>query len=154
MLMNLIERLSERGHAMPPLGAPAANYLHYTRSSDLLVISGQIGTPGAAAAGPVGAGLSLEAARIEAQRAALGLLAALNAAVDGDASRIRQVMRLGVFVAAAPTFGRHGEVANGASDLVVAVLGERGRHARAAVGVASLPMQAAVEVDALVWLQI
>jgi enamine deaminase RidA (YjgF/YER057c/UK114 family) len=62
MLMNLIEGLSELGHTMPPLGAPAANYVQFTRDKDLLVISGQIGTPGAAAAGPVGAGLSLQAA--------------------------------------------------------------------------------------------
>jgi len=151
--MNLTQRLAELGHTLPALAAPAANYVHYSQGTELLVISGQIGTPGAAAAGAVGAGLSTEAARVEAERAALALLAALNAAVGGDASRIRQVLRLGVFVAAAPTFEDHGLVANGASDLVVAALGERGRHARAAIGVASLPRQAAVEVDALIWLQ-
>ncbi|ASL48817.1 hypothetical protein bAD24_p00560 (plasmid) [Burkholderia sp. AD24] len=152
--MTLTQRLAELGHTLPELATPAANYVHYSQGGELLVISGQIGTPRAAAAGPAGAGLSTEAARVEAERAALALLAALNAAVGGDASRIRQVLRLGVFVAAGPMFEDHGVVANGASDLVVAILGERGRHARAAIGVASLPRQAAVEVDALVWLHV
>lgn len=151
--MNLIRRLAERGHTLPPASPPVANYLNHTQAGELLILSGHIGTPGAASAGPVGVGLTVEAARAEAERAALALLASLNAAVDGDLSRIRQVLRLGVFVAAAPGFDQHGAVADGASDLVVAVLGERGRHARAAVVVASLPAQAAVEVDALVWLQ-
>lgn len=118
-----------------------------------MAIAGQIGTPGAAAAGPVGQSVTIEAAQAEARQAALGQLAELDAAVGGDASRIGQVLRLGVFVAAAPSFGQDGIVADGASDLIVAALGDCGRHARAAVGVASLPAQAAVEVDALVWLR-
>ncbi len=150
--MNLRDRLTELGHTLPPLVAPVSNYLHHTQGGGLVVIAGQIGSPDAAAAGPVGAAISVEAARAEAQRAMLNLLAALDAAVGGDASRIGQVLRLGVFVAASPDFGQHGTVADGASDLLVAVLGDRGRHARAAVGVASLPRLAAVEVDALVWL--
>lgn len=143
---SLQERLAELGHTLPTVAAPAANYVHHTiGSGELLVISGQIGHPG------LGAGLALGAARTEAEYAALRVLAVLDAAVGGDANRIRQVLRLGVFVAATPDFEQHSQVADGASDLVVAVLGDRGRHARAAVGVASLPRQAAVEVDALVW---
>lgn len=142
--MNLKTRLAELGHTLPPLGAPAANYLHHREGEGLLVIAGQIGTPGR------GAGLDAESARAEAEVAALRLLAVLDAAVGGDLGRVRQVLRLGVFIAAAPGFTQHSLVADGASDLVVAALGERGRHARAAVGVASLPAGAAVEVEALV----
>ena len=142
--MNLTTRLAELGHTLPALAAPAANYLHQREGDGLLVISGQIGTPGR------GPGLDADAARAEAEVAALKLLAVLDAAVGGDLSRVRQVLRLGVFIAAAPGFTQHSTVADGASDLVVAALGERGRHARAAVGVASLPAGAAVEVEALV----
>jgi enamine deaminase RidA (YjgF/YER057c/UK114 family) len=145
--MNLAQRLAELGHTLPPVTAPAANYLHHTQGGELLAISGQIGRPGR------GTGLPLADARDEAEHAALRLLAVLDAAVGGDVSRIRQVLRLGVFIAAAPDFAHHSQVADGASDLIVAALRERGRHARAAVGVASLPAQAAVEVDALVWVQ-
>ena len=145
---SLQERLAELGHTLPPVAAPVANYLHHTiGSGELLVISGQIGHPG------LGAGLDADAARAQAEDAALRLLAVLDAAVGGDVTRIRQVLRLGVFIAATPDFEQHSQVADGASDLVVAALGERGRHARAAVGVASLPAKAAVEVDALVWVR-
>ena len=89
------------------------------------------------------------AARAEAQVAALKVLAVLNAAVEGDLGRVRRVLRLGVFIAAAPDFTQHSAVADGASDLVVAALGERGEHARAAVGVASLPRGATVEADCI-----
>ena len=141
--MNLKQRLAALGHHLPDQAVPAANYLHHREGQNLLVIAGQIGTPGLGA-------LDATAARAEAEVAALKLLAVLDAAVGGDLGRVRQVLRLGIFVAAAPGFTQHSAVADGASDLVVAVLGERGRHARAAVGVASLPAGAAVEVEALV----
>lgn len=141
--MNLRQRLAELGHTLPELTAPAARYLHHRQGSGLLVIAGQIGTPGLGA-------LEAQAGRAEAEVAALKLLAVLDAAVDGDLGRVRQVLRLGIFVAAAPGFTQHSAVADGASDLVVAALGERGQHARAAIGVASLPAGAAVEVEALV----
>ncbi|MGM9482864.1 RidA family protein [Roseateles sp. NT4] len=143
MTSNLKDRLASLGHTLPELGAPAANYLHYREGKGLLVIAGQIGTPGRGA-------LDAQAGRAEAEVAALKLLAVLDAAIGGDLGRVRQVLRLGIFVAAAPGFTEHSAVADGASNLVVAVLGERGRHARAAVGVASLPAGAAVEVEALV----
>ncbi len=139
-LKNILAAL---GHTLPDVGAPAANYLHFRDSNGLLVIAGQIGTPGRGA-------LEASAGRAEAEVAALKLLAVLDAAVGGDLSRVRQILRLGVFVASAPGFTAHSTVADGASDLVVAALGERGRHARAAVGVASLPAGAAVEIEALV----
>ena len=143
-MTTLKDRLAELGHTLPEMGAPAANYLHNRERDGLLVISGQIATPGR------GPGLDAEAARAEAEIAALKLLAVLNEAVGGDLSRVKQVLRLGVFIAAEPGFTQHSTVADGASNLVVAALGERGRHARAAVGVASLPAGAAVEVEALV----
>lgn len=139
----LKDRLAALGHTLPELGSPAANYLHHREGGELLVIAGQIGTPGLGA-------LEAPAARVEAEIAALKLLAVLDAAVGGDLGRVRQVLRLGIFVAAAPGFTQHSTVADGASDLVAAALGERGRHARAAIGVASLPAGAAVEVEALV----
>jgi enamine deaminase RidA (YjgF/YER057c/UK114 family) len=152
-MTSISDRLAELGLRLPAVKPPAANYVHNTRSQELLLLSGQIGSAGAATAGAVGAGLSAESAVQEAHVAALGLLAALDAAVDGDADRIEQVLRLGVFIAADPDFTGHSQVADGASNLLVAVLGERGRHARTAVGVASLPAGAAVEVDALVRLR-
>ena len=135
--MNLTDKL-------PELGAPAANYLHHREGAGLLVIAGQIGNPGR------GTALDPDALRAEAEVAALKVMAAIDAAVGGDLARVRQVLRLGVFIAAAPGFTAHSAVADGASNLIVAALGERGRHARAAVGVASLPAGAAVEVEALV----
>jgi enamine deaminase RidA (YjgF/YER057c/UK114 family) len=142
-MTTLQDRLASLGHTLPELGAPAANYLNHREGRGLLVIAGQIGTPGRGA-------LDAPAGRAEAEVAALKLLAVLDAAVGGDLGRVRQVLRLGVFVASAPAFTEHSAVADGASDLVVAALGERGRHARAAIGVASLPAGAAVEVEALV----
>ncbi|WP_317205795.1 RidA family protein [Janthinobacterium sp.] len=149
-MSRIAEALAALGHTLPPLKVPAANYLSYTLHGELLTISGQVGQPGAARGGAVGKGLDVLAARADAQRAALGVLAAIDAALDGDAGRIVQVLRLGVYIAAAPDFEAHGLVANGASDLLVAALGERGRHARTAIGVLSLPGGAAVEVDAVV----
>ena len=143
MTTSLKDRLARLGHTLPELGAPAANYLHYRDGKGLLVIAGQIGTPGRGA-------LEAQAGRAEAEIAALKVLAVLDAAVGADLGRVRQVLRLGIFVASAPGFTQHSAVADGASDLVVAALGEIGRHARAAIGVASLPAGAAVEVEALV----
>jgi enamine deaminase RidA (YjgF/YER057c/UK114 family) len=151
---SIIERLAALGHTLPPPKSPAGNYVSRARHGGLLLVAGQIGRPGiATTAGLAGAGLSIEDACHEARFAALGLLAQLDDAVAQDPGRIVQVLRLGVFVAAAPTFDQHGVVANAASDLLVAVLGDAGRHARTAVGVASLPAGAVVEVDAMVLLR-
>lgn len=152
-MSSIAKRLSQLGHALPSVEAPAANYLNFSLQDNLLIISGQIGDVDATKAGPVGIGLSAETASRQAQLAALRVLAAIDSAVGGDRERIAQVMRLGVFIAAAPDFAAHSVVANGASDLIVAVLGDRGRHARTSIGVASLPVGAAVEVDAIVLLR-
>lgn len=146
---DITRRLEALGHTLPALAPASANYLRWRLDDGLLVLAGQIGAPGAAAA----IAGDPQRLRADAELAALKLLATLEAAIEGDASRIEAVLRLGVFVAAGPEFKCHGEVADGASDLVVAVLGERGRHARTSVGVASLPTGAAVEVEALVRLR-
>ncbi|MBC3919203.1 RidA family protein [Undibacterium sp. CY18W] len=151
-MTTIAQKLQQLGHILPPVKAPAANYVSYTVQNNVLIIAGQIGRPGAAKAGVVGAGLSPEIAKQEAEIAALGVLAVIDAVTGGDISRIAQVQRLGVFIAATPDFDGHSAIANGASDLIVATLGERGHHARTAIGVASLPTGAAVEVDAIVQL--
>lgn len=151
-MSTIAQQLQQLGHTLPAVKAPAANYVSYTVQNNVLIIAGQIGQPGAAKAGVVGAGLSPEIATQEAEIAALGVLAIIDAVTGGDISRIAQVQRLGVFIAATPDFDGHSAIANGASDLIVATLGERGHHARTAIGVASLPTGAAVEVDAIVQL--
>lgn len=152
--MNTIsQQLASLGHTLPSVKTPAANYVSYSLQGNLLIISGQIGQPGAAKNGVVGAGLSAATAKQDAEMAALNVLAVIDEVIGGDMRRIAQVMRLGVFIATTPDFDGHSAVANGASDLMVATLGEAGRHARTAIGVASLPTGAAVEVDAIVQLQ-
>lgn len=143
-------KLKALGKELPPLKTPSANYKPFTCVDGLLYISGQIGNQGITHRGPVGVAVTAEEAAKEAELAGLGVLSVLNTAVAGQADRVVQVLRLGVFIAASPGFGGHGLVANGASNLIVDVLGERGQHARTSVGVASLPSGAAVEVDAVV----
>ena len=123
----------------------------YVISGKLVTISGQIptGPDGPSFVGKLGADMSLEDGQAAARLCAINLLAQLKAACGGDLDRVRRCVRLGVFVNATPDFTRQPEVANGASDLMVAVLGEAGKHARAAVGAGSLPRGVAVEVDGL-----
>jgi enamine deaminase RidA (YjgF/YER057c/UK114 family) len=150
---TLAELLKIHGYSLPPVTAPAANYVATQKTGNLLYVSGQISCNASGAAdffGRVGEKIGVDEAYRAAQSCALSVLAQLNAVVQGDANQIRQVLRLGVFVAAASDFTAHSQVANGASDLMVEVLGEKGRHVRTAVGVASLPRGVVVEVDALI----
>ncbi len=101
------------------------------------------------AAGKLGDAVSLEDGKAAAQQSFLNILAHANAALDGDLDRVVRLVRLGGFVACVPSFTQHPAVVNGASDLAVAVFGDAGRHARAAVGVPSLPLDAAVEIEAI-----
>jgi enamine deaminase RidA (YjgF/YER057c/UK114 family) len=133
--------------------APAARYQLSTQIGNVLILSGQIATDADGAPGPcgqLGAELSNEAGRKAACSAALHLLAVLRDAVDDDARKVQQVLRLGVFIAADANFSAHSEVADGASEVFEQIFGERGVHARTSVGVASLPAGVAVEVDALI----
>jgi enamine deaminase RidA (YjgF/YER057c/UK114 family) len=147
MTDTIADRLRHLGHRLPDASGPAANYVPVARLGTLAFISGQVS---AGIVGRLGADLSVEQGQAAAAAAALSLLAQLDRLVEGDVTRVKRVARLGIFVAATPEFTQHPLVGNGASDLIVAVLGEAGRHARTTVGVASLPRGAAVEVEAIV----
>lgn len=147
-------KLAELGITLPTPATPVANYVSFVRTGNLLVISGQLplGSDGTIAdqhKGKVGGDVSPEVAAEAARVAAINVLAQARAAI-GDLSRIVRVVRLGGFINTAPGFTAVAPVMNGASDLVVAVLGDAGRHARSTVGVAELPLGAAVEVEAII----
>src|SRR6202012_5599069 len=150
--MSKIEaHLKELGITLPTPNAPVANYVPYVVSGNLVFISGQvtIASDGIKFVGKLGADISVEDGQAAAKLCAINLLAQLKAACGGDLDRVRRCVRLGVFVNADGEFARHPEVANGASDLMLAVFGEAGKHARAAVGAPSLPRGVAVEVEGL-----
>lgn len=151
---NINQKLSALGKILPPIKIPAANYKSYIVDGDLLYVSGQIGNTGVTSQGLVGDAVDQELATKEAEFAALNLLAAINDAVNGESEKIFQILRIGVYIAATPDFKNHGLVANGVSNLLVDVFGERGRHARTSIGVPSLPSAAAVEVDAVIRLKL
>jgi len=146
------DRLDALGLSLPAAAAPAANYLPFARHGDLIFISGQlcIGPEGLKIKGKLGDTVALAAGQAAARLCALNILAQAKAALDGDLERIGQIIRITGFVASAPGFAEQHLVINGASDLLVDVLGERGRHSRAAVGMACLPLDAAVEIDAVI----
>jgi len=147
--MGRIEKkLTERDIALPTPSAPVANYVPYVATGHLVFISGQVSNaPGGLIKGKLGAGLSLEDGVAAARACAINLIAQLKAATGGDLDRVKRVVKLVGFVNCAPDFIDQPKVMNGASDLMVDIFGEAGRHARAAVGAPSLPMGAAVEVD-------
>ena len=142
-------RLKELGIDLPSPPAPVASYVPYVVTGNLVFISGQVtlAAGGLKYVGKVGADISLDDGKAAAQLCAVNLLAQLKAACGGDLDRVRRCVKLGVFVNATPDFTQHPEVGNGASDLIVAVLGDSGKHARAATGAGSLPRGVAVEVD-------
>ncbi len=147
--MSSIEaRLSELGVVLPAPAAPVANYVPFVVTGNRVFISGQVSiTPDGLITGKLGADVDLETG-IEAARACgVNLIAQVKAACGGDLERVARVVKLGAFVNATPDFADHPKVINGASDLMVDVFGDKGRHARAAVGAPSLPMNAAVEID-------
>jgi enamine deaminase RidA (YjgF/YER057c/UK114 family) len=152
MMAGTIEKkLTELGITIATPAAPVANYVGYVRTGNLLVISGQIcfgGDGKLVAAGKLGAGVSIEDGQKAARACAVNLLAQLKAAL-GDLDKVARVIRLGGFINSAPTFLDGPKVMNGASDLMVAVFGDKGRHARTTVGVAALPLDAAVEVEGM-----
>lgn len=144
-------RLTELGFTLPDAPAPVANYVPYLISGNLLYISGQVSKApdGAMITGAVGTEISLEEGQAAAQACALNILAQAHAAL-GSLDRINQLIKLTGYVNAAPTFADHPQIINGASNLMADVLGDKGKHTRAAVGVSSLPLNAAVEIDALI----
>jgi enamine deaminase RidA (YjgF/YER057c/UK114 family) len=149
MSATVESRLSEMGISLPTPPAPAANYVPFVRTGNLLYVSGQVpmGPNGVEHQGKLGAGYSVEQGQQAARLCAINLLAQVKVAV-GDLGKIRCV-KLNGFVNCTPDFGDQPKVVNGASDLMAAVLGDKGKHARAAVGCSSLPFGVAVEVEGI-----
>ena len=145
-------KLQALGIVLPATPAPAGNYIPTVISGNLVFVSGQVPFLDGKIAyqGKLGESVSLEDGQAAARLCFVNILAQLSAALGGDLDRVTRIVRLGGFVASAPSFTQHPAVINGASDLAVAVFGDAGRHARAAVGVAALPLDSAVEIDAVV----
>jgi enamine deaminase RidA (YjgF/YER057c/UK114 family) len=145
-------RLSELGIALPQPAAPVANYVPASRTGNLLMVSGQLGFDlegKLTAIGKVGAEVSVEEAKAAARLCAINILAQSKASL-GSLDTVARIVRLGGFIAATPEFTQHPAVMNGASDLMVEVFGDAGRHARTTVGVTSLPLDSPVEIEALI----
>ena len=147
--MSVIEtRLSELGESLPEAPAPAANYVPFVVVNGIVHVSGQISqNSDGLIAGKLGRDLDVEAGAAAARHCALSLLAQVKAACGGDLDRLVRAVKLTGFVNSTPEFADQPKVINGASDFLVDVLGEAGRHARSAVGVASLPLGVAVEIE-------
>ena len=151
--MSTIDQILDRhGLTLPEAKAPLGAYVPYVQSGNLLMISGQgpVGASGAVVTGRLGDGLEIEDGTRAAQMAGLNIVAQLKAALDGDFDQLVRVVRLNGFVSSTPDFTHHPAVINGASELMHDLFGERGVHSRIAVGVASLPMNWAVEIDAVI----
>lgn len=144
-------KLAALGVTLPSPVAPAANYVPAVRSGQHLYVSGQlpIGPEGLTLKGTLGAGVSIEDAQAAAKLCAINILAQARAAL-GDLDNIARIVKLTGFVASTADFGDQPKVVNGASDFLAEALGDKGRHARSAVGVAALPFGAAVEVEAII----
>lgn len=151
-MSNAIEvRLTELGIVLPQAAAPAANYVPYVISGNLLYLSGQLPMENGkiGVTGHLGKDVDVAGGQRAAELCAINILAQAKAALNGDLSRIKRLIKLNGFVASVPEFVEQHLVINGASNLLANVLGEAGKHARAAVGMAALPMNAAVEIDAI-----
>ena len=144
------ERLRREGVTLPEMAPPAANYLPFARTGVLVFTAGQLPLREGklALTGHLGGDVDTAGGQAAARLCAVNVLALAKAAA-GSLDRVRRVVKLTVFVASAPGFTEQHLVANGASDLIVAILGDKGKHARSAVGVASLPLDAPVEVEAV-----
>jgi enamine deaminase RidA (YjgF/YER057c/UK114 family) len=150
MTDRIDRKLEELGLTLPQAAAPVASYVPAVEANGLLHISGQLPfKDGQIVTGRLGDGVSLEDGQDAAQRCALMLVAQMKAAL-GSLGRVERIVKLGVFVNSHGDFTDQPKVANGASDLMVALFGDAGKHARSAVGVPVLPLGAAVEIDAIV----
>ncbi len=147
--MSIDATLARLGVTLPDAPAPAANYVPAVRAGDLLFVSGQVSSgPDGLIVGRLGDGMSVEDGATAARACAIALLAQVRAALDGDFGRLERVVKLTAFVNCTPDFGDQPKVVNGASDFLVEVLGEAGRHSRSAVG-AVLPFGVAVEIEGI-----
>lgn len=151
MAQTIEQKLATMGIAIPAASPPAASYVSVVRTGNLLFTAGQLPQAGGklVATGLVGRDVDVATGKEAAKHCAINVLSQIKAAV-GDLEKIGRLVKLTVFVASAPGFTEQHLVANGASDFMVEALGERGRHARSAVGMASLPLNAPVEVEAIV----
>ena len=151
-MSNAVEdRLAAHGITLPQPNPPVANYVPFVRVGDLVHISGQVSVDASGGIkGVVGVDVDLETAQAAARICGINLLAQMKAACGGDLSRVVRVVKLGGFVQAGPDFFEIPKVVNGCSDVMVEAFGAHGTHARSAVGVYRLPMNFAVEVDAVV----
>jgi enamine deaminase RidA (YjgF/YER057c/UK114 family) len=145
------EKLKELGVTLPAVNAPVANYVPAVRTGNLIFLAGHIsrGADGKVIEGKAGGGVTTEQANAAARQTALALLATLKKEI-GDLSKVKRIVRVGGFVNSAPDFTAQPTVMNGCSDLLVAVFGEKGKHARAALGMVSLPLGAVVEIEMVV----
>jgi enamine deaminase RidA (YjgF/YER057c/UK114 family) len=150
VFMSIETRLAELGVTLPDAPAPAANYVPFVRVGNVVHVSGQIARDEAGLiTGRLGAGMDIEAGAVAAKSCAIALLAQVKAACGGDLTRLVRVVKLVGFVNSTPDFTDQPKVINGASDFMVAVLGDAGRHARSAVSAASLPFGVAVEIEGI-----
>ncbi len=151
MAGEIEERLAALGITLPDAPTPMANYVPYVVSGNLVFVAGQIPLrDGDMITGKLGADADIDTGREAARVCALNILAQVRAACGGDLDRVRRIVKLGGFVNATPDFTDAPQVINGASDLIVEIFGDAGKHARFAVAVASLPRGVAVEIDAVV----
>ncbi len=150
-MTGIIEsKLAQMGVELPDAPAPAANYVPYVISGDLVFVSGQVAKDeNGLFLGKLGESMAIAEGQAAAKACALNLLAQVKSACDGDLDRLDKVVKLGGFVNATQEFENHPEVINGASDFLGELLGETGAHARAAVGCSSLPLGVAVEIEGI-----
>lgn len=150
MTGKIESKLAEMGVTLPDAPAPAANYVPFVTVGDIVHVSGQISMDqNGLITGKLGDDMSVDEGQAAARACAINLLAQVKAACDGDLDRLVRVVKLGGFVNSTPDFTDQPKVVNGASDFLAEALGDIGRHARAAVGVAALPLGVAVEIEGI-----
>jgi enamine deaminase RidA (YjgF/YER057c/UK114 family) len=152
MMAEIDARLEKLGIVLPVAAAPAANYVPYAQTGNLLYISGQLPMENGklAQTGQLGAGVSVSEGQRAAELCAINILAQAKAALGGDLTRIVRIVRLNCMVSSTPDFYEQHLVANGASNLLAEILGDAGKHSRVAVGTVALPLNASVEIDVIV----
>ncbi|MBE7185548.1 MAG: RidA family protein [Methylobacterium mesophilicum] len=145
------QKLQAQNITLPAVAAPAANYVPYTRTGNLIFTSGQLPfvNDKLETTGIVGRDVSPEDAKAAARQCAINILAIAKAEL-GDLDKIKRIVKITAFIASDPSFTSQSAVANGASDFLVEVLGDKGKHARSAIGMAALPLNAPVEVEAII----
>ena len=149
--MTIKEKIESLGIVVPQAAAPVANYVGFVQSGNQIIVSGQLPMENGKVkyTGKVGSEVSVADAVEAAKLCAINILAQLNLALDNDLEKIKRCVKLGIFVNGDANFTDHPKVANGASDLIVEIFADKGKHARAATGAGSLPLGAAVEIDAI-----